>query len=336
MSQDGPKLRAAVIGCGMIGAAPSPGPETIGVLSHAEAYVYCSHTQLVGLCDVSETTLREAGLRYQCSGLYTDLDRLLNDVRPELISIATPDALHYPQMMRVLDEPGIRGVLLEKPMASSVAEARIIVDRAAERNIKLAVNYSRRYSSRFRELIRFVQQGGIGDIQTISGVYTKGIRHNGTHWIDLLLWFDSSILDVSAVPKVDDTEEDPTPDVYFRLADGTAFLHACDKQAYTVFEMDLLGTIGRLRIVDGGHGIEYYSRHASPSYVGHHVLVREPAPISGDMKNVIGNAVQDLVDSVLADREPQCSGLVGLQPLRVSDAILDSLARGGSRVEVQA
>ncbi len=323
------QFRAAVIGCGTIGASASAS-EDVGILSHAEAIAACPQTDLVAFCDSDAGAVKNALNAYQLDqdAAFTSIDELLTKAKPQFVSIATPDATHASVAMKVLACESVRAVLLEKPIALDTAEAEKLVNTAKDRNIAFAVNFSRRYSRRFQTLRNEIYEGRFGLLQSVTGFYTKGILHNGSHWIDLLRFLTGEqITDVRAIPHNDTNDHDSTPDVDFRLASGVvAHLVGCDKDAFTLFEMDLLFSDGRIQMTDSGHSINVMRPQLSSRYAGYKFLEQETSTTQQPaMKDLMLYAVEDLVASVGETRIPISSASDALMAARVGKAVIESL-----------
>ena len=328
-----PRLRAAVIGCGFIGCGTSKAPEAVGIMSHSDAYMASEGAELVALCDASEHRLHQMRARFPGVPTCISIDECLERYRPELVSIATPDDTHFEIALRACRFPSVSGMLLEKPLALTSDQGMKIIHAATEYGVALSVNYTRRFTKRFQQLAHEVKQGLIGKIQSVIGTYTKGILHNGSHWIDLLDMFGVTIESVQAFGRVQDQDSEPTPSVRFRCDSVEAFLVGCDRRHFTVFEMDLIGTTGRLRMLEGGYQIELYRAEPSPLYSGYTTLSTvEDSAIEG-MQDAMLYAVDDLVRSVKHCASPLCTGETAIRSLLVGEAVLESLHRG-SRVDV--
>jgi predicted dehydrogenase len=247
--------------------------------------------------------------------------------KPEIVSVCTPDATHVEIASLVLNSPGVCAVLLEKPLAPTVCEAEKILTLARQRGVVLAVNYSRRYAEGHVRLQKFVREGGIGEIVTIGGIYTKGTLHNGTHWFDAVRWLAGEITRVRGFDLRREPGNDPTLDAILEFENGaSAHLQAADATVATVFEMDLVGTRGRVRIVHSGLNIEVFHVADSDQFAGHRVMVPgESFPSGGDW---LLHAVSDLVSCLEEDRAPRCSGENALAALRIALAVRKSAATG--------
>jgi predicted dehydrogenase len=310
--------RAALIGCGKIGSEFADDPRVEGIYSHAGAYDACSRTALVAVCDADIERSHRCGGRWGVTARYTDAAQLLREQRPEIVSLCTPDQTHASLLRLVLESPGIRAVLAEKPLALSADDAAGLVEQARRRGVILAVNYIRRYASSHQQLRNFLASGGIGDIQSVIGAYTKGIFHNGTHWFDLARYLVGEIVEVRGIHNRVPPSEDPTLDACLKFENGArGYLHGCDAACFTILEMDLLGTLGRVRIADSGHRIEFYDVKESPYYSGYlNLSPRED--LGGGFHNVLLNAVEDLVECLEQQRSPRCSGEDGLAALKIA------------------
>lgn len=318
--------RAAVIGCGKIGSELSVDPFLKGdVFTHAEAYSRCVKTEVVALCDSDPAKLEAAARLWGTPATYSNAHDLVASEKLDIISICTPTPTHGEILLAVLDSPNPpRAILCEKPLGMTLAESEIMAELAAKKNVVLATVYMRRYANNFRALKKFLDGGGIGKLQVVTGLYIKGTFHNGTHWFDMLRYLCGEVELVSGLNNLGETREDPTLDVALRLKSGAfATLRACDHTAYTVFEMELFGTEGRVRIVDSGFEIELYKPMPSERYAGYVELQRVPMDF-GDRRNLMLHAVEDIVECLETGRVPLCTAHDGVEAARIADAAMRS------------
>ena len=193
------KFKAVVIGCGYIGVGKDSTHSEVGIFSHAAALFASPHTELVALVDCNPNKLDEAAMRFGVNNVFTDIKSMLSVTAPEFVSIAT-DQTHADIASVILDCPSVKLILLEKPMATNAREGANLIKKATERDVLLAVNFSRRYATKFQSLRREISNGLLGKLQSVVGFYGKGILHNGSHWIDLLrLLTGEEILKVRAI-----------------------------------------------------------------------------------------------------------------------------------------
>jgi predicted dehydrogenase len=323
-----PPLRAAVVGCGVIGAGTGAAHPDVGVGTHADAYTACVETVLAAVCDADAARAAACADRYGAVA-YSDLETLLAQARPELVSVCTPDATHADVLALVLDARGVRGVLAEKPLALTAAEGAALAALAAERDIVLAVNYSRRFAPPVRALRDAIAGGAIGELQHVHGTYVKGLRHNGTHWLDLLRMLAGEPVRVRGWERLADGGEDPTLDAELTLAGGAGVrLAGLDTQRFTLFEMELIGTHGRARVLEAAHALELWGVADDPRYPGYRALQLR-SRVQRGLHDALLHAVRDLVRCVTTGGEPACTGADGVAALALADAIRASAAAGG-------
>lgn len=325
---------AAVIGCGLIGAAHTFSSK-VGVYSHTEAYEACPATRLVAVCDLDIGRAETAAKRWNVAA-FTDPTQLYAQIKPEIVSICTPDATHPDALRQAFAAPSIRAILVEKPLALDPEEAQCLVDEAAQNGILLAVNHSRRFAPGHRKLATQLRNGLIGEIVRFHGYYTKGTRHNGTHWFDWVRMLAGEIVAVQGFDSLHETGADPTLDARLTLANGAiGNLSALDHRIYSLFELELLGTAGRLTIIDSGHNFRLETAGDSPRYAGYKTLLPLDCGDAG-MHDTLLHAVTDMAESLAKGHRPACTGEDGVAALRVADAIAASCRNGSALTLLQA
>src|SRR5262245_39283395 len=129
------KLRTAVIGAGHLGR------------EHARIYSSLENAKLIAVCDINEKTGRAVAERHGV-GYVSDFRELLKEV--EAVSIATPTIDHH-QVTNACLEAGIN-VLVEKPIARTLAEADEMIRAAEQRGLVLQVGHIERFNPAFRAL----------------------------------------------------------------------------------------------------------------------------------------------------------------------------------------
>ena len=321
--------RAAVIGCGFIGASPVlPGS---GIQSHAAAWAHHPGVDLAGLADPDPERLRAAAIRWKVTSVYSTADELLDRVKPEIVSLCSPDATHGELLDRILDAPSVRAVLAEKPLALDLAEAEAVVAKAEARGIVLAVNYVRRFAPSHRELRQWLQGDPIGRIELVRGSYVRGLKHNGTHWFDLARFLIGEVMGVRGFGVVAEGASDATIDVDMEFKTGArGTLHGLREVPCSVFEMDLIGPQGRVRVIDSGQRFEVFNVGPSRRFHGFGELVPAIGP-TGGLGDVLMHAAKDLIEALETGRPPACTGGDAVIALALAEqAIADARSGEGA------
>lgn len=311
------KLRAAVIGCGRIGSAWSEADGVRDVCTHAAAYAACPDAHLVAVCDADGARAAACG-EFWGVDHFTDPGCLFAEAHPEVVSVCTPDSTHFAVVQAALRAGGIRAILAEKPLATRVADAQELVALARWRGVVLAVNYSRRYAGRYAALREFVAGGGIGAVRLVRGLYGKGTLHNGTHWLDLARFLVGEVTQAHGRDRLCEGGDDPTLDVSLDFAGGAAGeLLACSEADFTAFEMDVLGTTGRIRLTDCGNTVEVCTIADGVPRPGYRGLApRERS--EGVLRDLPLRAVEDVIACVRTRAVPCCTGTDGVRALEIA------------------
>ena len=174
-------IKAAVIGVGAMGK------------NHARVYDELPGVNLVAVADTQLDTARAVGERAGVS-YYSNYLKMLDEMQPEVVSIAVPTALHAEVALATL-EVGAH-VLIEKPIAGSLEDGQQLIRRAVELNRKLMVGHIVRFNPAIQALKQKLIEGSLGRIfQVICrrvGPFPSRIRDVGVvidlapHDLDLM------------------------------------------------------------------------------------------------------------------------------------------------------
>jgi predicted dehydrogenase len=176
-----------VIGSGFMG----------GVLARAASEL--PYARCLGAADVDAS--RAQGLVTKYGGkAYRDFGELLQKEKPEVVIIATPEPAHL-EPVRAAAECGAQ-VFLEKPMATTLEDARAIQQACQDARVKLMIGYILRFEISYAMIQSAVAEGGVGRflsayarrMATISEARRLGGRvspltYIGVHDIDQILWY---------------------------------------------------------------------------------------------------------------------------------------------------
>jgi hypothetical protein len=105
---------------------------------------------------------------------------------------------------------------------------------------------------------------------------------------------------------------------------ASGFLHGCNENAFSIFEMDIMGTTGRIQVLDQGNTVHYYRLAEDPNYSGYKALLLEKTDRKG-LGDVLLNIVNDVVSCLDKGTKPLCSGKDGVIALEISLAAKSSV-----------
>jgi predicted dehydrogenase len=167
---------------------------------HLQKYKKLSSVEIAGVADIVEERAKRAGSFYGCAA-FSDYRRLIG--RVDAVSIAVPTASHY-HVAKDFLEAGVH-VLLEKPTAATVAEARELNALARRRDLVLQIGFVERFNPAILALEKVLDRPIFIEAHRLHPFFTRGtdvdvILDLMIHDLDIILKFVKSPLDdVAAV-----------------------------------------------------------------------------------------------------------------------------------------
>jgi len=161
------KLRVAFIGAGGIAG------------THMRYLAAMDDVEISAMADISEAAMARWTEEYGIADAFTDYREMLRKVKPEAVSVCTPNGLHAPTTIAAL-RAGAH-VLVEKPMAMNVREARAMIDAARKHRRKLVIGFQHRFDARSRFLKDAVDSGQMGKVvfARVQALRRRGIPNWG-------------------------------------------------------------------------------------------------------------------------------------------------------------
>ena len=138
-----------------------------GVIGRAHMAVIAQNPQcrLSAIADPSEAAqalAQEHGVPW-----YATLEALLAKALPNGVILATPNALHVPQALQCI-AAGVP-VLVEKPIAHTVADAQKLVYATQTRSAKVLIGHHRAHSPIMRQAKAVIDEGRLGRLVSVMG-----------------------------------------------------------------------------------------------------------------------------------------------------------------------
>ena len=161
-------MRYALIGCGRIAT------------NHMKAAVN-NQLEISAVCDVvqehMEVLLAKHELQNDMSILrYTDYKSMIQEVKPDLVSIATESGIHAEIALFCIDH-GVH-VIIEKPMAMSISDANEIIQRSEEKHVKVSACHQNRFNIAVQEMRHALEAGRFGRLSHGS-IHVRWNRNQG-------------------------------------------------------------------------------------------------------------------------------------------------------------
>jgi predicted dehydrogenase len=172
-----PKLKTAVVGVGYLGKF------------HAQKYAQLADSELVAVCD-SNTEVAQAIADEHGVEVYTDYHDLIGKV--DAVSIVVPTQKHY-EVAKVFLDNGVH-VLLEKPITSTVEQARELVQIAERNKLMFQIGHLERFNPAVMALDDVLKEAQFIESHRIAPFNPRGADVNVIldlmiHDIDIILDF---------------------------------------------------------------------------------------------------------------------------------------------------
>lgn len=244
---------------------------------------------------------------------------LASDV--DSVVIATPNCFHYPQTIECLKAG--KHVLVEKPMASSVADADKMIDAARKAGRVLHVNQSLRFVPLYAEIKKLIDAGEVGaplhirclrasnaspDVAWSPGAtwFVKK-RYEGSlvtdiavHMADVMQWYFGPVKEIRALTRNRDHEVPDNVAAIFDFANGaTGSLELSWTFPFGCGALEIYGEKGAIRMVPDGSAVEIFDKE---NKVVKTVKGADLAPIPNSHAAFV-TAVESNLDSWMVGRE---------------------------------
>jgi predicted dehydrogenase len=328
------RAKAAVIGVGLIGE------------QHAEAYHAYPRANLTMVYDLNAERAQAVADRLGCAAASSIDDIANSDI--EVVSVATPDHLHFEATMQVL-EAG-KHVCVEKPLATITREAQQMVDKAEEQGVEITLNLGNRWNAGFQSIRDSVQAGEVGepvfgysrcsDTIWVPTQMLSWAGQSGPQWflfahtMDLFRWFlgqearqvyavgTKRVLKEKGINAFDAIQAVVQFERTF-VTFETSWILPEAWPAIVEFELTVNGDKGRLGFdgVQGGFEL-------SSDIVGKHMYARPSLWNYFKLPDSWWGAPRDLVDSVLDGKKPIIDARDGVAVTAMIEATERSIAEG--------
>lgn len=310
--------------------------------------------RLIGLCECDPARAEDFMRRHPTGVVQPDLDTLLLDPRVQAVSIATPPRTHYDLVRRAL-EAG-KHVLVEKPLATSVAQAERLIELAGQADRVLMPGHTFVYSPPVNKVRELIRSGELGDVYFVTssrmnlGLYQADgvISDLAPHDLSILLyWLDRPVVQIAA--SAQSIFQNGVPETAFltvTFAGGTtANVQISWLAPRKVRQMVVVGSKRMVQYEDtsSDEAVRIYDRGLdvsmaeAPATFGEYQLTYR----SGDIvvprieaAEPLGLELADFARAVRTGEEPRSNSGLGLEIVRALEAAHLSMERAGDPVEL--
>lgn len=305
----------------------------------AAAFDAVSETEMVAVFDRGADARMEFCTVWGQMPTYADYEQMLAEVKPDIVCIATRQTTHA-DMVEQATEAGVRGILCDKPLATSLAEADRIAAACREHHVALQFALDRRHQQPYLHLRQLIAGGIVGDVKSMIAYGLPNLINHGCHWYDTVLmllsdpepvWVSGLVDDVSADPLDSRRHLDPPGRGQVGLDNGVVAYFTPDGGKGPAF--DIVGTGGRLWIGNDAHDAYLWSMHDGSTG---NPLSRLELPSHAENWPAGPAMVRDLVNAIRSNSPTACDVTDARRATEIGFAFHLSHRADGARIALPA
>ncbi len=313
--------RCAIIGCGNIAGGYDRGIPNKWSFTHAGAYHLCDETKLVTASDLDPKALSRFGEKWQITKLYKDYCEMLANENIDILSLCLPTENHFEAFKSAADK-NLLAIFCEKPLAYDLNEAREMV-RMSKGKI-VSINYFRRWNPSLSKLRNELNHGIYGRVKKIIARYTKGIFMNGSHLVDLILWFFGEPSNIHHIKTANPDHRDPGVDFTLSFKDDIiAYFINVQGEEYVFADVDILTEKGRIVLAQRGQTIENFDLVSEP-YNRQFFILERTNVLETNWRYCLVSAVQEIVNCLNNDGQISCTPEDSLRVLEICHEVVQN------------
>ena len=269
---------------------------------------------------------------------------MVDELKPKIVSIATWKDTHY-SITKLCINLGIKVIVLEKPLANNINQAKSLLKIIKKNKVKVLVNHRRRFDTEIIKLKKKLEEGIIGNILQVSSYYVYGLLTTGTHAIDTLQFLLEGL--AGKIHKVHGFEnkfgnfassDDKNYDAILQFQNGLKVtLQSLNIKKYDIFDFYIYGTKGKILITDIGRSIIKYKIQKSPEHTGFEELSKRPENLCKpkprkQFLKLAENAIECLNRKNAA---PLCSATDSYKDMEIINKIILSAKNGSKEKKIK-
>ncbi len=305
------KLRAAVIGCGLIGQKRAQS------LTRRASITVC--------CDLNADHAESLAAKHPGARASTEWESAVQRDDVDAVFVCTT----HDMLARISAGAAAAGkhVLVEKPGARSAAELKAVDQAAKKTGVLVRIGFNHRYHRAFRKAREIVDSGALSDLIYIRARYGHGGRpgydqewranpeisgggeaiDQGMHLLDLAHWFLGDLQFVSGRARTYFWNMPVEDNAFFLLetaAGQTAMLHTSWTEWKNLFSFEIFGQMGKLEVtgLGGSYGLERLIHYQMLSEMGPPPTMIYEYPMAD---NSWETEVEEFFEDIRLNRAPQ-------------------------------
>jgi predicted dehydrogenase len=151
---------------------------------HAEGYRRLESCSLVACADIEPAHAAAFADHYDLELMYEDHEAMLSAAEPDVVSVCVPPAAHADLVCDAAGADAVEAVHCEKPMATTWADCRRMVETCRDADVQLTIDHQRRLANPVREAKSRLEDGVIGELRRLEWSEVN-LFDAGSHCFDL-------------------------------------------------------------------------------------------------------------------------------------------------------
>lgn len=165
--------RVGIVGCGNIARA------------HANAYKKIPGVEIVTGAELDPDRRKGFAEDYKLSTSYENYAEMLEKEDLDIVNVCTWPKTHCGAVCTAASV-GVKGIMCEKPMATTLKEADQMLKACEENGVSLAVGHQHRFDPQLAKARELINEKVVGDIVLLWGHCSLDLMNNGSHVIDMI------------------------------------------------------------------------------------------------------------------------------------------------------
>jgi UDP-N-acetylglucosamine 3-dehydrogenase len=321
-------INVAVIGIGNMGR------------HHVRTYSEIENANLVAISDVNEEKGKAMASKFGCN-FYSDYKEMIKKEKIDLISLVVPTKFHEEVSLEILEKN--INLLIEKPIADSIAGAERIIAKAKEKGVKLAVGHIERFNPAVQKLKEIIDEGRIGEITSIIarrvGLFPPQIKDANVvidlavHDIDIINFLMGNLPDgiEANAGKALISQREDYAEIFLKYGQRSGFVQVNWITPIKIRNLSVTGTKGYAEMDYISQDLLVYESNYKKDVETFGDIVKFSKPnkveIGVDKGEPLKIELLNVIEAVEKGKEPLITGEIGLQALKIAMEVLDKIKK---------
>ena len=318
-------VRVGVIGLGNMGK------------HHARNYFNIENVELVAVCDLNTELADLTAKKFSCKAYY-DYKKMLEDEQIDAVSIAVPTSFHKEVSIYCIEKK--IDVLIEKPIAACVEDAKEIILKAQENGVILQVGHVERFNPAVQKLKEIILQGRLGEVTSIIarrvGAVPVQVRDTNViidlavHDIDIINYLHGSTPDkiMSNIGKAMIEEREDYAEIFLKYGKKSGFIQVNWITPLKIRNLTVTGSKGYAELDYVSQELLIYESNYTKEMVdeyGDYVIkygIPDKTQVGVEKAEPLYLELSSFINCVQTRSQPLVDGEKGLQALKIALEVL--------------